>query len=347
MTETLRLALIGCGRQMEQNLAPFLQRLSGHRIVACVDPDLELAQRLQARTGAGCAAAAVTDLDLGTIDAAVVAVPPAPSGAITRYLVERGIDCFVEKPAGESTIALESIDELLRDADARVQVGFNFRYAEALQQLHSLTHQTRATPCTLSINFFSRHPEVPQWGVDNTLEAWIRHNGVHAFDLARWFLPAPVAEVSAHTIHRDADHFLATIVIRHADGSLSVLRVGNHTKKFVVEVSVQGADGNVFTAPSLEQVIHEMDLGTPSRALLHTTRNLDHGWARSGFGPELEAFVSACRTPRAQLPALPSISDALAASRLCDRVMEELSFDDVRSAVSLDAGYLPAASALG
>ncbi|MDV3458934.1 Gfo/Idh/MocA family oxidoreductase [Sphingomonas sp. HF-S4] len=336
MTDTIRLALIGCGRQMGQNLVPFLQRLQGHQIVACVDDDLTLAHAMQARTGAARAVARVEELDLGAVDAAILAVPPQPSSALTRYLVERGISCFVEKPAGESTVVLAGLNELVRHSTAQVQVGFNFRYAETLQQLHSLTHRIRATPSTVSINFFSRHPETPQWGVENTVEAWLRQNGVHALDLARWFQPAPISKIDVHAIHRDMNHFFATILLRHTDGSLSVLRVGNHTMKFVVEVSVEGADGSTFTAPSLEQVLLEMDAGTPSRALLHSTRNLDHGWARSGFGPELEAFLAACRSREFGSSDRPSIADALEASKICDQVMEQLNFDPVQQIFVID-----------
>lgn len=342
MTDPVRLALVGCGRQMGQNLLPFLQRLGGHRIVACVDDDPKRAAEMQGATGAVHALASAEELDPAEVDAAVLAVPPQPSSALTRHLVQRGISCFVEKPAGESTAALEDLEAVVRRSDAEVQVGFNFRYAETLQALHRETENTRATPSTVTINFFSRHPEKPQWGVDTTFEAWIRHNGVHALDLAQWFLPAPVARLDSHLIQLDSDHFLATIFMRHADGSLSVLRVGNHTKKFVVGVSVQGADGSTFTAPSLEQVVLEMDAGTPSGRLLHSTRNLDHGWARSGFGPELEAFVEGCRSPGSDAPARPSISDALAASRLCDRVMEQLSAEGAQPLVDAPLNLAPA-----
>jgi len=324
VTDPIRLALVGCGRQMGQNLVPFLQRLEGHRIVACVDDVPTLARAMQARTGAAHAVADVRELDLDGVDAAVIAVPPQPSSMLTRYFVERGISCFVEKPGGESTAVLDALCQAEQQSAAHVQVGFNFRYAEALQQLHGLTHLTRATPSTVSIGFFSRHPETPQWGVDSTVEAWIRQNGVHAIDLARWFQPAAVSKIDVHLILRDPDHFFATILLRHADGSLSVLRVGNHVAKFVVEASVQGADGSVYTAPSLEQVLLEIDAGTPSRRLLHSTRNLDHGWARSGFGPELEAFLAACRSQGSGSPDRPSLVDALEASRICDRVMAEL-----------------------
>lgn len=332
MADLLRLALIGCGRQMQQNLFPFLQRVRGHQVVACVDPDLSLAAEVQSMTGGAVCADSVDSLDLETVDAAVLAVPPEPSYWLARQLVEHGVDCFVEKPAGPSTPALQDLEHVVRRSGRHVQVGFNFRYAETLQRLHELSRDIRATPCSVTIDFYSRHPSAPQWGVDTTLEAWIRHNGVHALDLARWFVPSPVVQVDAHAIPGEADRFQVNLFLRHHDGSLSTLRMGNHVKRFLVGVTVQGMDGSRYSAPSLERVTLELSDGLPYGQELHSTRNLDHGWARSGFGPELHAFVDACRGTLAgqhtngHSPGkdAPSIADALAASALCDQAMGEL-----------------------
>ncbi|WP_424531286.1 Gfo/Idh/MocA family protein [Sphaerisporangium viridialbum] len=335
MTDPVRIALVGCGRQMRQNLFPFLQRVRGHQIVACVDPDLSLAAEIQAQTYGAVCAESVEGLDLSTVDAAVIAVPPEPSSLLTRHLAERGVDCFVEKPAGPSTPALEELDHAVRRSGRNVQVGFNFRYAETLARLHELTTATRATPCSVTIDFYSRHPSAPQWGVDTTLEAWIRHNGVHALDLARWFVPSPVVQVDAHAISGGPDRFQVVVILRHLDGSLSTLRMGNNLKRFLVSVSVQGTDGSRYSAPSLERVTWDLDAGTPLGQELHSTRNLDHGWARSGFGPELAFFIESCRRSVRSLDGVagdgvagaedgPGVGDALAASALCDRALEGL-----------------------
>ncbi|WP_220499446.1 Gfo/Idh/MocA family protein [Microbispora sp. H10949] len=336
MAEALRLALVGCGRQMRQNLLPFLQRIPGHRVVACVDPDRSLAAELASLAGGVVHAESVEALDLENVDAAVLAVPPEPSYVLTRYLVEHGVDCFVEKPAGPSTAALQDLDKVVHNTGRYVQVGFNFRYAETLQRLHELSRDVRATPCSVTIDFYSRHPSAPQWGVDTTLEAWIRHNGVHALDLARWFVPSPVVQVDAHAITGDADRFQGTVFLRHDDGSLSTLRMGNHVRRFLVGVTVQGMDGSRYSAPSLERVTLDLSEGLPFGQELHSTRNLDHGWTRSGFGPELEAFLDACRRKPAGHPVngngnghsptweAPTVADALAASKLCDQTMDEL-----------------------
>jgi len=325
MSGTLRLALVGCGRQMRKNLIPFVQRLPNQRVVACVDMDLACAEQAQAMTGAAICVSSVDDLDLRNVDAAILALPPLESFELTSCLVEQGISCFVEKPAGPSTSALEKLADTVRRSACHVQIGFNFRYTEVLRSLHQLTNEGRSNPSAVTIDFYSRHPSAPQWGVDSTAEAWIRHNGVHPLDLARWFVPAPVTRLDAHTVPCGPDRLMVTVVMQHADQSLTTLRMGNRTKKFMVGVSVQTADGSRFTAPSLEQVTLDVDAGTPAGTILHRTSNLDHGWSRSGFGPELAAFLEAARQPARNASDEPSVADALAASELCDAVVDQLS----------------------
>ncbi len=324
MNTPVRLALIGCGNQMQKNLIPFLQRTSqDYMPVVCVDPDATRATYVQTVTRAYEWKSSIDGVDVSSIDAAIIAVPPQASAELTEALVRQGVHCFVEKPAGPSTDRLRKLAAVLGDtpSNVRVQVGFNFRYAEAIRQLHALTSDVRNSPCAITIEFYSRHPSSPQWGVDTTVESWIRQNGVHAFDLARWLIPSPIARTDEHIlVANDPDHFLATLTMHHTNGSLSTLRLGNQTQRFLVSVSVHAADGSVYSAPSLENVVLSRNAGMPSGMQLFGIKNLDHGWARSGFGPELEAFLTACSRGRSTGP-YPTVDDALAGSVLCDKVL--------------------------
>ncbi|MDV6013789.1 Gfo/Idh/MocA family oxidoreductase [Haloechinothrix sp. LS1_15] len=326
MTHSTRLALIGCGKQMRKNLLPFLRRAESEaRAVVCVDPDTEQARRVQAVTGAPHRYTSVADLDLGSIDAAIVAVPPEPSADIAEKLVHKGIHCFVEKPAGPSTERLRQVAVAAEEvsADVRVQVGFNFRYADAIRRLHEVSAAARAQPCSVEIEFFSRHPSAPQWKVPTAIESWIRQNGVHAFDLAQWFVASPIERVVAHELPgADPDRFMAIVGLYHANGSHTTLRVGNQTKRFVVNATVHAADGSVYTAQSLERVELVRDGGIPSGARLFAHKPLDHGWGRSGFGPELQEFLQACAGT--SWKPTPGLRDALSASMLCDLALEDL-----------------------
>ncbi|QGK70000.1 hypothetical protein GIY23_11140 [Allosaccharopolyspora coralli] len=321
---------------MQKNLLPFLQRGSrDYQPVVCVDPDAEQACYVQALTGAHATASTIEDVDLAAIDAAIVAVPPEPSAEIAEQLLQHRIHCFVEKPAGPSTPSLRRLSEVAgKMPDVHLQVGFNFRYAAALRQLHEATVSARESPCWLQIEFCSRHPSAPQWGVDTTVESWIRQNGVHAFDLAQWFIPSPVERVDGHSLPTsDPDRFLAVVGLHHADGSHSMLRVGNQTQRFQVNAAVHASDGSVYAAPSLESVVLSRDAGMPAGTQLFGQKPLDHGWDRSGFGPELEAFVATCLDrSSAQFP---GITDALTGSQLCDQALSELKPSSASAATSV------------
>lgn len=313
--------LIGCGQQMRNNLFPFLQRLNCHTVVACVDPNEMLAQELATRTGAQQWVRDVRDLDLTGIDAAIVATPPYPSFQITKYLIQNRIACFVEKPGAPSTSALDALWCEAQKYGVYVQIGFNFRYTEALAHLYRLSRAQRQGPHYLTIDFLSRHPSLPQWGVPHTIDAWFRHNGVHAFDLAQWLIGAPVEVVQAHLVAQDEHKFLSTVLLHHVNGAVSVLRVGNQTKQFIIRVDVHGKDGSRYYMPSLEKVYLDLDAGQSSGAQLFITKNLDHGWSRSGFGPELEDFFDVVYRGKQPELAAPALGDAYKASQVCDQVL--------------------------
>jgi myo-inositol 2-dehydrogenase/D-chiro-inositol 1-dehydrogenase len=342
-SEAQRIALVGCGRQMKKNLLPFLRRIEGHEIAVCVDPDEALGREVQRKVEAPLWVPDIRDVAPGTIDAAVLALPPEPSYRVTSYLVETGTPCFVEKPAGPSSEALEVGRAQAREHGVWVQVGFNFRFAETVAYLHEVSAERRKQPFTLTLDFYSRHPSVPQWGCDTTMEAWLRHNGVHPLDLARWFVGAAVTDVTAHAIPTGHDTFHAVIVLRHENACVSILRLGNETRKFTIRVGLHCLDGTRYTMPSLERVKLAFDEGRPSGALLFTTRNLDHGWARSGFGPELRCFVESLRAAGdggGAGASAPGLEDALRASELCDRILDGLAAagDEMTASAAVGGG---------
>lgn len=266
----------------------------------------------------------VEDMDTSAIDAAVLALPPRESSDIVALLLGRDVHCFVEKPAGWGSADIAENQETAGQRGLHAQVGFNFRFTDAFRRLCEETTELRQRPSMVTIDFLSRHPSSAEWGRATTVEAWIRHNGVHALDMARYLLPAPIIEVTAHAVHQGPDQFLSTVWLEHADGALSVVRMGNRTERFVVAASVHGEDGTRITMPSLERVVCDYKAGTPSGIVLYRMSNLDHGWGRSGFGPELEAFLRHCRGEQDPDKPVPTLEDAVASAQLSERILQEL-----------------------
>jgi predicted dehydrogenase len=322
--ETIRLALVGCGRQMTTNLVPFIQRAHRGKIVACVDHDLAAARALGTRLGARSASGIDELLSLG-VDGAVVAVPPEPSVDLVEQLVAAGTPVYVEKPAGHSTDALHQLSMKASKHGTYVQVGFNFRFAEAVDSLrrHQLQSTTDDRSC-VTIDFFSRHPSTPQWGCETTLESWIRHNGVHAIDLARYLNRSEVVDVTCHAMHVDQARFLCQAMFQHESGSVSLLRLGNDVSEFIFRIEIHDLEANVFHMPDLGRVRRDVDHGKTSGSTLYNARNLDHGWGRSGYGPALSHFLDRCQAMLPPDTRASTLRDAWADSSVCDQMLHRL-----------------------
>ncbi len=316
----VRLALIGCGKHMQTTLLPYLMRLEGYEVEVCVDLDEDAVRRVQHMSHAKSWAYQVEDIDINDIDAALIAVPGNKVYSITHYLLHHNIACFVEKPPASTT---EEVDDLLRIAHARniyVQVGFNFRYAEAIDELHSRIIAHAGDPFTVNIEFRSKHPSGPEWGRTDPVEAWVYHNGVHALDLLQWTL-GNVHQVHANIIQTCEGKFVIVALMKHVNGSISTIKMGSLTDKFDLRMEVFTSDAHQFYLPHLGEVILSLRHGKVVGELLYRTSNLDNGWGRAGYGPELRYFLKHYHQCECSSP---SLLDALKASQLCDAVMYSL-----------------------
>ncbi len=249
----------------------------------------------------------IEDIDLPSINAAFIAVPANEAYKVTRYLLQHDIACFVEKPPANTT---QEINALLQIAQARntyVQVGFNFRYTEAMHELYSRITTYAATPYIAHMEFRSKHPSGPEWGRTDPVEAWMYHNGVHALDLLQW-ISGSVQQVQANILRTDAGKFIIVALMKHLNGSLSTIKMGNITDKFDVRMEVFTSNADQFYVPHLGEVVLSQRHGKVAGEVLYRTSNLDNGWGRSGYGPELKHFLQNYQHPE---HGSPSLLDAL------------------------------------
>lgn len=120
----VRLAVIGCGAIVRQIHLPVLAGHEGVRLVALVDRDVARARELATAYGVQSAFGDVGEVDCGTIDAAVVATPPAHHAPCCIELAKRGVHVFVEKPMA------------IRSADARAMADTAATHGVALAVGH-------------------------------------------------------------------------------------------------------------------------------------------------------------------------------------------------------------------
>lgn len=317
---TLRVAVIGCGRHMQGTLAAYLVRLSHLQFEVCVDLEDERTRAVQHILRARTCVQGIRDLDSMDLDAAVIALPPDSAADFTHYCLSRGIHCFVEKPPAQNTHEIKEILAHQVRVSGSVQIGFNFRFADTFVQMQQQIRANQDYPVFVSLAFRSVHPCAPEWGVEDTLTAWLRHNGIHAIDVVRW-LAGEIISVYTRVVYRTDNRFLMLVLVQHQSAATSILRLGNLTQTFDFQVELGTLEGDQYYVPHLGELVEQFAKGVASGRTIHRARNLDDGWGRAGYGPELQEFFRCCRDLG---PPSPSVIDALRASQVCDAILGSL-----------------------
>jgi predicted dehydrogenase len=320
MKSVTKILIVGCGKHMQTTLVPYLRRLEGYEVEACVDIKEEAAQLVQQLSHAKEWATNLEDIDLGNVDAALVALPPRAAYKATSYLVQQRIACFVEKPPASTSHEIQELMQLASSMEVRVQVGFNFRFAEAMVALHTCAMDHRNDQSVTHVEFRSKHPSGPEWERDDPVEAWLYHNGIHALDLLRW-IAGEVQQVHASITYAQDSKFSIVALVEHINKSVSTLKLGTLTDKFELRAELLTPEGYQFSLPNLSEVLMPLRAGKMSGEVIYRAGNLDNGWRRAGYGPELQDFLDHYNQYSSSSP---SLLDALKASQLCDAIMRSL-----------------------
>jgi len=135
VNKALPVAVIGAGHMGRYHVQHYL-KLSGVRLVAVIDRDLERARALA--EPAGAAYATRYTAELGPIAAASIAVPTRQHLAVARPLIEQGIALLIEKPLAASVGEAEQIVELAARHGAIVQVGHTERFNPVVRAVERL-----------------------------------------------------------------------------------------------------------------------------------------------------------------------------------------------------------------
>ena len=96
-SESLRIAMVGCGAVAERGHLPAITKSEGCHISLLVDSTRQRADELASKFDVENTSTAYEDI-AGLADAAVVAVPHNLHAEVTTALLRRGLDVLVEKP---------------------------------------------------------------------------------------------------------------------------------------------------------------------------------------------------------------------------------------------------------
>ncbi|TMW61213.1 hypothetical protein Poli38472_013676 [Pythium oligandrum] len=218
----VRVALIGAGSvnfggvEGPWDHASRLELL-GAEIVAIVDPMTDKAQAQLEKRAAGkeyghlwanCKIYASTEemLPLAKPTAAFIGVPPSFHGCykfpIELQCLRAGVHVFVEKPLTnvdpvEAKKYADELEQVRKEKNLVVLVGYMFRYATFVQKIHELLAGKQVVCLTARYNCAYQNIASPFWWNSEHCGGPIVEQATHFADLARFI----VGEVSLPSVH--------------------------------------------------------------------------------------------------------------------------------------------------
>ncbi len=317
----MRVGFIGAGLQGERRALALLgQRDVKVSVVSATD--LAGAQPLAARLGCEAAAGWQTVVERDDLDAVVVCTPPDSHATISIAAMRAGMHVLCEKPLARRVEEAEAMLAVAEETRRTLKCGFNHRHHPGIQQIRHWYDEGR-----IGEPFFVRarygiggRPGYEQeWRADPAVAAGgqLMEQGIHAIDLARWFLGefAQVAAFVATQFWKMSpleDNGFALYHARNGATASIHSSLTQWTSLFSFEIGgrdgsleVQGLGGSYGTERA---ILGRRDFAAPFSEEIVEFRGGDRSWLG-----DWNEFVAAIREEREPLG---SARDGLEAMRL-------------------------------
>jgi myo-inositol 2-dehydrogenase/D-chiro-inositol 1-dehydrogenase len=286
----LRLGIIGAGSIVAQKHLVALAEVPEISVVALCRRNLGELQKLADRFRIPGRHTDYHNL-LGdpNIDAVLIATGPAVQPEIVLSAVVAGKHVFAEKPLATTAAQARAMADALQRSPVYSQVGFNKRFYYGYRTARQLI---RAGEIGTPTGFHARF-----WFQPGRADPLL-HNGIHFFDLARFFM-GPAAEVLARRAERQAATAAETwaVSLRFANGAVGNLLLSSLASwDYVNEhVDLVGSNHNAVTVEN-GRVIRVFRRDGEKRAQLCENTLSAHWWSgneEQGFTVQLRVFARA------------------------------------------------------
>ncbi|WP_042206577.1 Gfo/Idh/MocA family protein [Paenibacillus durus] len=195
MSNTLKIAIIGCGGIANGKHLPSLSRQKNAELVAFCDIIEERAQEAAEKYGAE-GAKVYTDyrklLEDGGIDVVHVCTPNDSHSAITVAALEADCHVMCEKPMAKTTAQAQEMLDAARRTGKKLSIAYQNRFRNDSQYLKELCESGELGEIYYAKAIALRRRAVPTWGVflDEEKQGGgpLIDIGTHALDLTLWMM---------------------------------------------------------------------------------------------------------------------------------------------------------------
>lgn len=233
----LRTAILGCG-QFAHRHAQIVSSLPEEVELVAFSDRNEWKARAFSEQYTGNRAAVFTDhhilFDQTDLDLLLICLPPYGHTDEVQQAAERGIHLLIEKPIALASEPAWQMVEAVERAGIKTQVGFMYRFGEAVEQFKALIDNGATGQLGLmSARYFCNALHADWWRVRDKSGGQVVEQAIHIFDLLRFFLGDPVTVYSRqeNLFHTElADYTVEDVsatVVSFSSGALGVVYATN------------------------------------------------------------------------------------------------------------------------
>ncbi len=232
-----RAGLIGCGGIAARHAQALATLKEEVELAACCDIDVNKAAAVSERYTDGRAQvfdSFIKMYEAAKLDLVVICLPPFAHSNEVELAAQRGIHLLVEKPiALRSELAWKMVEQA-EASGIKTQVGFIFRFGEAVGQLKRWQSAGETGRVGLfSARYACNSLHAPWWRQREKSGGQLVEQVIHLFDLMRFLMgePASVFSRQANLFHRDVPDYsiedVSVTVTTFASGALGVIYATN------------------------------------------------------------------------------------------------------------------------
>jgi predicted dehydrogenase len=236
---TVRVGVVGLGRQGAVHLRNLAESLGGAQLIAVADTAPGRAQAVAERFGAPYWYENPDELCAHPdIDAVVIATPSATHLPLVQAAAAAGKPIFCEKPLALTMSETDRAIAAAESAGVPLQLGFHYHFIPAYQHARQMV-ENGGIGRPLVFKAVQRDEAIPPASFCDPAASGglVIDMGIHEFDAARWFLGDEVVEVHALAPPAvqadivavgDIEHVL--VHLRFRSGAVGSVEVGRNAR---------------------------------------------------------------------------------------------------------------------
>jgi predicted dehydrogenase len=234
---SLRTAILGCGGFAHTHARNLTRLKDDFTLVAFCDVDETRAHLFSQQYTDGKGATFTEPqkmFDQGKLDLAVICLPPYGHADEVEVAAQHGVHLLMEKPIALTSDHAWQMVDAVETAGIKTQVGFMYRFGEAVERMKVLLDSGAAGPAGLmSARYFCNALHAPWWRSKEKSGGQLVEQVIHMVDLMRYLMGNAVTVYSRqdNLFHREMPDYtvedISATVFGFANGGLGVIYATN------------------------------------------------------------------------------------------------------------------------